>query len=74
MTKHNIFPFNFRSGEKVKDKSKGLSLKRKHDREDQPKKRGRPMKVDKPRHTPSSTPVLPVNIFFTFFRFFFFVF
>lgn len=46
------------------DKNKlSLSHKRKHDKEDQPKKRGRPRLIDKdrPKATPTSTPVIPVS-------------
>ena len=41
----------------------GLSHKRKLDKDDQPKKRGRPRLTDKekPKTTPVSTPVLPVS-------------
>ena len=57
---------NFRNKDKPKP-SGSLSLKRKHDQEDQPKKRGRrkiESKLDIPRQTLSVTPVLPVFIVF----------
>ena len=55
-----------RLGDKGKSKgSSGLSLKRKHDKDEYPKsKRGRPKTDNKPRHTYSSTPVLQVGIVF----------